>query len=148
MRAGHVALHVPDLQRAEDLYCSTLGLEVLTRECMRPDGSWGQLPRNVGWEQARAAGHEPQMVGLRRDGLTIALFAGSPSPGTVLLIGLHVTADELAEVRGRLPEDATVETATDSALTFVDPFGFRWQLNTTGFRSAGEARDDWITLES
>ncbi len=147
MKVGHVALHVPDLQRAEDVYRSTLGVEVVTRESMRADGTWGQLPLDAEWEQARAAGHEPQMVALRRDGLTIALFAGSPSPGTVLLIGLDVTADELQEVRDRLPDGATLETATDSTLTFLDPFGFRWQLNTTGFRGAGEARGDWLDLE-
>jgi catechol 2,3-dioxygenase-like lactoylglutathione lyase family enzyme len=148
VRVGHVALHVPDLQRAEELYCATFGLEVLTREAMRADGTWGQLPPDVGWQQARAAGLEPQMVGLRGDGLVVALFPGSPSPGTLLLIGLDVTEDELAQVSARLPTDATVETATDSALTFQDPFGFRWQLTTTGFRGAGEARGDWIDLQT
>ena len=146
MRVGHLALHVPDLQRAEEVYCPMLGAEVVTRERMRADGTWGQLPTDAGWQEAREGGVEPQMVGLRRDGLVVALFPGSPAPGTLLFIGLHVTADELAGLRTGLPADVTIETATDRALTLQDPFGFRWQLTTTGFRGAGEARGDWIAL--
>jgi catechol 2,3-dioxygenase-like lactoylglutathione lyase family enzyme len=146
MRASHVALHVPDLEAAEQFYTAALGLEVVTRESLDAHGGWEQLPPGAGWEDAGRAGVELHMVGLRRDDLIVALFLGLPTTGTLYLVGIAATPEEIAEVRARLPPDTVIEADTESTLMFVDPFGFRWQLSTRGFRGAGEARGDWITL--
>ena len=100
----------------------------------------------MGWEDAGRGGVEMHMVGLRRADLVLALFLGRPTPGTPYLVGIAATLGEIAEVRAGLPPDTIVEVDTESTLMFVDPFGFRWQLNTQGFRGAGEARGDWISL--
>jgi hypothetical protein len=83
------------------------------------------------------------MVGLRRGDLLLALFPGDPQPGTVFLIAVVATVEENASVRGRLPDDTAVEVDEDDALTFLDPFGFRWQLCGPGFTGAGDARGRW-----
>ena len=81
MRTKHVAVHVPDLQRAEEYYQRVFDLEVVTREALSSGNladtePWAQLPPAVTWEDARLAGIEVQMVGLRRDDLLLALFPG------------------------------------------------------------------------
>jgi catechol 2,3-dioxygenase-like lactoylglutathione lyase family enzyme len=111
MRTKHVALHVPDLQHAEEYYRHVFDLDVVTREALTSGGSltddepWAQLPHAATWEDARLAGLEIQMVGLRRGDLLLALFPGDPQPGTVFLIAVVATAEEIASVRGRLPDD-------------------------------------------
>ena len=85
MRTKHVALHVPDLERAEEFHQRVLDLAVVTREALSSgsltdDEVWAQLPHTATWDDARLAGHEIQMVGLRRGDLLLAHFAGSPRP--------------------------------------------------------------------
>jgi catechol 2,3-dioxygenase-like lactoylglutathione lyase family enzyme len=151
MRTKHVALHVPDLQRAEELYRRVFDLEVVTREVLTSgsltdDEPWAQLPHAATWEDARLAGLDVQMVGLRRGDLLLALFPGDPRPGTVFLIAIVATVEEIAAVRGRLPSEIPVEVDHDDALTFLDPFGFRWQLCGPGFGGAGDARGRWAEI--
>ena len=145
MRTKHVALYVPDLERAEAFYRHVFDLDVVTREALgsasvTEDEPWAQLPHTATWEDARAAGIEIQMVGLRRDDLLLALFPGDPRPGTVFLVAIVATVEEVDAVRRRLPDDAEVEVDRDDALTFLDPFGFRWQLCGPGFTGPGDAR--------
>jgi catechol 2,3-dioxygenase-like lactoylglutathione lyase family enzyme len=151
MRTKHVALHVPDLQHAEEYYRRVFDLEVVTREALATgdltdDTTWAQLPHTATWEDARRAGHQIQMVGLRCSDLLLALFPGEPQPGTVFLIAIEAIAEEIASVRGRLPDDTPVEVDQDDALTFVDPFGFRWQLCGPGFSGPGDAQGRWLEV--
>ena len=153
MRIKHVALHVPDLEQAEGFYRRVFALEVVTREAqtsgnLADDVAWAQLPHAASWEEARLAGVEVQMVGLRRGDLLLALFPGDPRPGTVLLIGIVATVEEIAGVRSRLPDDTPRELDQDDALTFLDPFGFRWQLCGPGFQGPGDAHGRWLQLPS
>ena len=151
MRTKHVAVHVPDLQRAEEYYQRVFDLEVVTREALSSGNladtePWAQLPPAVTWEDARLAGIEVQMVGLRRDDLLLALFPGDPRPGTVFLIAIVATAQEIDAVRGRLPNGTAVEVDQADALTFLDPFGFRWQLCGPGFAGPGDAHGRWLEI--
>ncbi|TVP70772.1 MAG: VOC family protein [Nitriliruptor sp.] len=159
MRTKHVALQVPDLQRAEGFYRHVFDLEVVTREAvvtrdelasgdLAGDVTWAQLPHTATWEDARLAGAEVQMVGLRRGELLLALFPGDPRPGTVFLIAIQATVEEIASVRGRLPDSTPVEVDQDAALTFLDPFGFRWQLCGPGFQGPGDAHGRWLEVPS
>jgi catechol 2,3-dioxygenase-like lactoylglutathione lyase family enzyme len=151
MRTKHVALHVPDLEQAEGYYRQVFDLDVVTREALRDgdlsdDETWAQLPHEATWEDARLAGIEIQMVGLRRGDLLLALFPGDPRPGTLFLVAVVATVEEIAGVRDRLPDDTHVEVDEDDALTFLDPFGFRWQLCGPGFAGAGDARGRWLDI--
>ncbi len=151
MRTKHVALHVPDLQHAEEYYRHVFNLDVVTREALRGgslanDTTWAQLRHTATWEDAQLAGLEIHMVGLRRDELLLALFPGDPQPGTVFLIAVVATAEEIASVRGRLPDDTSIEVDQDDALTFLDPFGFRWQLCGPGFAGPGDVHGRWLDV--
>ena len=151
MRTKHVALHVPDLQRAEEYYRQVFGLDVVTREAVAgaspaEDGPWAQLPHMATWEDAKRADIEIRMVGLRGGDLLLALFPGDPRPGTVFLIAIVASVEEIATVRGRLPDDTAVEADQGDALTFLDPFGFRWQLCGPGFMGPGDARGRWLEV--
>jgi catechol 2,3-dioxygenase-like lactoylglutathione lyase family enzyme len=151
MRIKHVALHVPDLQRAERFYRRVFDLDIVTREALSSGGltddePWAQLPLTAGWDDARLAGVDIEMVGLRRGDLMLALFRGDPRPGTVFLVAIEATPEDIDRVRDRLPSDSRVEVDEVEALTFVDPFGFRWQLCGPGFIGCGEARGHWLAL--
>jgi catechol 2,3-dioxygenase-like lactoylglutathione lyase family enzyme len=151
MRTKHVALHVPDLQRAEAYYQRVFDLDVVTREALRgdrlaDDEPWAQLPHTATWDEVRLADLEIQMVGLRRGELILALFLGDPRPGTVFLVAIEASPEDIASVRGRLPAQTPVEVDQVDALTFLDPFGFRWQLCGPGFTGPGDARGHWLEL--
>jgi catechol 2,3-dioxygenase-like lactoylglutathione lyase family enzyme len=150
MRTKHVALHVPDLQHAEEFYQQVFDLDVVTREALTSgsltDERWAQLPQTATWDDARLAGLEIQMVGLRRGDLLLALFPGDPQPGTVFLIAITASAEEVASVRSRLPVETPVEVDEVDALTFIDPFGFRWQLCGPGFIGPGDAHGRWLEI--
>jgi catechol 2,3-dioxygenase-like lactoylglutathione lyase family enzyme len=151
MRTKHVAVHVPDLEDAEAYYRHVFDLDVVTREApssgdLADDRTWAQLPQTATWEDARLAGIEIQMVGLRRGDLLLALFPGHPQPGTVFLIAIVATVDEIASVRGRLQDDKAIEIHQDDALTFLDPFGFRWQLCGPEFTGPGDRDGRWLQV--
>jgi catechol 2,3-dioxygenase-like lactoylglutathione lyase family enzyme len=151
MRTKHIALHVPDLQVAEGFYQRVFDLDVVTREALTggsltDDGPWAQLPHTASWDDARRAGLEIQMVGLRRGDLILALFPGDPQPGTVFLVAVVASPEDVAAVRDRLPAGTPVEVDQADALTFVDPFGFRWQLGGPGFAGSGDARGHWLEI--
>jgi catechol 2,3-dioxygenase-like lactoylglutathione lyase family enzyme len=151
MRTKHVALQVPDLEHAEEYYRHVFDLDVVTREALSSgnlagDKTWAQLPHSATWEDARLAGLDIQMVGLRRGHLLLALFPGHPQPGTVFLIAIVATAEEITSVRDRLPVDTAIEVDQDDALTFLDPFGFRWQLCGPGFSGPGDRHGRWLQV--
>lgn len=145
----HVALFVPDLREAEEHYRTIWAADLVGRESLREDGRWYSVPPGLGWVDIDAAGVEIHWVGLRRDDLIVALLPGEPeAQRTLYAIGVHLEPNEVAEVHGRLPDTATVEVHTDTALTFVDRYGFRWQCFGTEFRTAGDARGDWLDMSS
>jgi catechol 2,3-dioxygenase-like lactoylglutathione lyase family enzyme len=151
MRTKHVALQVPDLQRAEEFYRRVFDLDIVTREALTggsltDDDRWAQLPHTASWDDARLAGLEIQMVGLRRGDLILALFPGDPRPGTLFLIAIVASPADVASVRARLPSGTPVEVDQVDALTFLDPFGFRWQLCGPGFTGSGDARGHWLEV--
>jgi len=144
----HVALHVPDLREAEGHYREIFAADLVGREAVGSDGRWRSLRPELGWDDAARAGIELHWVGLRRDDLVIALFQGQPNPqGTLYCIGLTTTAEERADIRGRLPDSTTIEDDTTGNLTFVDMYGFRWQCLGPGFGTAGDLRGDWIDAD-
>ncbi len=79
------------------------------------------------------------MVALRRDAVALALFHGTPAPGTLFEISIGVTPKEADAIRARLGAEATVLESTPEWLRFEDPFGFRWavQPHDAVFRSSG-----------
>lgn len=143
----YLALHVPDLRAAEDFYCRTLGLDVLFREAER-DGEWWTLRAGTGWEAADAAGVEVGMVALRRGDLVLALFRGTPAPGTVYEISVGVPRAEMEQLLGRRPRAAHVHESRAGFVRFDDPFGFRWVLQDSDadFRSSGEIAGRWLGI--
>lgn len=141
----HVALRVPDLREAEGHYRAIFGADLVGREALLEDGRWYSAPPDRGWEEIEAAGIDIGWVGLRRDELVIALLRGEPDPGRCLYcIGVTISPQEVREIHDRLPDSVTVEVASEHSLTFVDRYGFRWQGFGPGFRTAGDARGDWL----
>jgi catechol 2,3-dioxygenase-like lactoylglutathione lyase family enzyme len=51
----HLALFVPELQKAEQYYQSIFEMELVGREAMQNDGLWYSLPFDKGWEDAQKA---------------------------------------------------------------------------------------------
>lgn len=63
MQTKHMALHVPDLQHAEEYDQHVFDLDVVTREALTngsltDDERWAQLPHTATWGDARLAGLE------------------------------------------------------------------------------------------
>ena len=146
---GHIALYVPDLRAAESFYQTLFAMELLMREAKLADGRWYTLPPEKEWKDAWQAGFALDMVALQRGDFVLALFQGRPSPRkTVLEIGLHMAAEEIAAVRQRLPETAEPIHHEHGDLLFDDPYGYRWHLRPEGqrFQSNGESSGRWLKL--
>jgi catechol 2,3-dioxygenase-like lactoylglutathione lyase family enzyme len=145
MICKHIALFVPDLRAAEGYYRALFGMELLFREARTADG-WGTLPLDKDWEDAERAGVELAMVALKRANFVLALFRGSPQPGTVLEICFGLPPEEIAAVMSRLPPDAEVVSYAEGK--FDDRFGYRWTLDEpdADFRSIGEAAGQWLAV--
>lgn len=75
-RFRHVALYVPDLREAEELYVGLFGMRVLLREALvdreQSQGAWATLPVDREWKDAEAAGVSLGMVALQRDDMVLA----------------------------------------------------------------------------
>jgi catechol 2,3-dioxygenase-like lactoylglutathione lyase family enzyme len=149
-RYAHVAITVPRLEEAEAYYGRLFQMDLITREATTSDGD-AQLPLDKGWADARRAGIELYMVALRRGKFVLALFdESSPAvsgsnPGRVrpLIIGLLMSADEIARVRTELREDEP----WDGSGEFKDRYGIIWQLTATDrFLGAGERSGRWLAV--
>ena len=142
----YVALYVPDLRAAEAFYREAFAMDLLFRESEREDGTWHTLRADLDWDDADARGVEMDMVALRRDALVLALFHGTPAPGTLVEISIGVTSEKADAIRARLGAEATVLESASELLRFQDPFGFRWvvQPHDAVFRSSGEIAGRWI----
>ena len=116
-------------------------MRVVTREAPGPDGGY-QLPHDKGWADARAAGIDLYMLGLRRGRLVLALFdEASPTikertggvPRRPFLVGVRMNAKEIAEVRARVgDEKSRAKRREVSRFTFRDRYEITWQLSTGG----------------
>jgi catechol 2,3-dioxygenase-like lactoylglutathione lyase family enzyme len=143
----YVALHVPDLCAAEGFYREVLGMELLFRESERDDGTWYALRPELEWEEIRTRRIDVGMLALGRDTFVLALFRGTPSPGTLYELCVGVSPEEVEAVRARLGDDATVVESGPGFVRFEDPFGFRWavQPRDAAFRSSGEIAGRWTS---
>lgn len=145
----HVALTVARLREAEEFYVSLLGLTVAFREVETPDG-WRTL-RGGGWDAAAAAGIEPGLSSLRRDGIVLALEGADGEPsgsGMLSHIGLAVDEGDLAELRKRAG-DLGCRVVTDRAglLVLDDIYGVRWEVATSAeLTSTGTRTGRWLDL--
>lgn len=142
----HIALFVPDLQEAEEYYRSLFGMVLIGREAEGDDGLWYTLPIDKGWDDARAAGLDLDMVALRRGEIVLALFAGDAPQGQVFAIGLSLPPEEIAAVRARLPGDAEPSRDEPDNIEFLDPYQITWQISAPGdrFRTAGDIAGRWL----
>lgn len=142
----YVALYVPDLRAAETFYREALAMELRFRESEREDGTWHTLRADLGWDDTDGRGIDVDMVALGRDAFVLALFHGTPAPGTLFEICVGMTRDEVKAVRTRLGGEARVLESTPGWLRFEDPFGFRWAVQPydASFRSSGEIAGRWI----
>jgi catechol 2,3-dioxygenase-like lactoylglutathione lyase family enzyme len=154
----HVALATGTLREAERFYAVLFGMEVAFRETETADG-WYTL-RGGGWAEARAAGIEPGLVQLRRDGIVLALEAADPKPGAedgpragekasaLSHIGIAVGAADLAALRSRAPKlGCAIVTARDDLLIIDDPYGIRWEVSTASeLISTGDRAGRWLDL--
>lgn len=153
----HVALAVGPLRQAEEFYTRLFGLAVMFRETETADG-WRTLRGGAGWESARAAGIEPGLSSLRRDGIILALEAidllaleatDVERDGSRLShIGIAVDEPDLAELRLRARElRCRIVTDRDGLLVLDDAYGVRWEVSTTAeLVSTGARTGRWLDV--
>lgn len=144
----HVALFVPGLQAAEKYYKSLFNMDLIGREAELKDGLWYTLPFDQGWNDARAAGIELNMVALRKDKIVLALFAGDAPQGQVFAIGLSLSQDEISGIRSRLPADVMIEADQPDNLEFLDSYQILWQISVPDdeFQTAGKIAGRWLEI--
>jgi len=151
----HVALRVERLREAETFYRGLFALEVAFREAETPDG-WSTLPESADWDDAERAGIDLGLVMLYQGGLRLALEAADAvaEDGQLSHVGVFVDEDELTRLR-RGAADLGCEIVLDraQALTFNDPFGVRWELNSFPYDdpptlSTGARAGRWLDVAS
>ena len=153
-RLRHLAFTVPDLEGAERYYASLFQMQVVTREAWI-DGSSRQLPHDLGWVDAKARGIELYMLAMRRGRIVLVLFdEASPRvrargvPRRPMIVGLHLTAREIAEVEKRLGSEEQWQTAQQGSrrlCTIDDRYGITWQLDTNpDFVGVGDGSGRWL----
>jgi hypothetical protein len=144
----HIALFVPDLWVGERYYQSVFEMELIGREALLQDGLGYTLPFDKGWDDAKASGIDLGMLALRKEEFVLALFKGDALQGQVYSVGLSMPLEEIARVRGRLPEDSEVHQDEAESLIFRDPYLITWQLSVPGneFRTAGDFANRWLRL--
>lgn len=133
-----IALVVPDLRAAEEYYRSVFDMQLIGREAQLEDGLWYTRPFDKGWDDAKSAGIELDVL---------ALFSGDALQGQVFAIGLTLPPKETAGVRSRLPAGTVVDTDEPERLEFRDPYHITWQISPgDAFRTAGDFANRWIEL--
>jgi len=145
----HVALAVGQLQQAEEFYARLFGLAVTFRETETADG-WQTLRGGAGWDSAHAAGIEPQLSSLRRNGVVLALEATEDGRNGSRLSHLGIAVDEpdLDELRLRARElGCRIVTDRDDLLILDDAYGVRWEVSTTAeLASTGTRTGRWLDV--
>ena len=151
MNINGIALHVPDLEQAEDYYSNLFDMTLVGREAPMPgsdllEGPWATLPFDKGWADARAGGITLQMLSLVKGGFHLGLFKGQPESGTVFAIILTLETDELDGVGDRLTDEAILNRR-DDYLEMIDRFGFHWQLKTnSSWTPPGVSAGRWLDI--
>lgn len=142
----HIALFVDDLQAAEQYYQSIFDMELIGREALLSDGLWYTLPTGKSWQDTKAAGFDLIMCALRKGAFVLALFRGQAKGGQIYVLGLEMPVEEIARVRGNLPDDTLILEASATSLTFQDPYQITWQISAPGgeFCTAGDFADRWL----
>lgn len=145
----HIAISVSDLREAENYYRSLLGAELIGREAKLADGLWYTLPSGKDWNAADAAGVDLGMIALRKGSMVLVLFAGDGPHEQFLVIGLSLPADEIAQMRSRLPGDAEILVDRPDRLEFRDRQAIEWQISVPGtaFKTSGEIAGRWLEVE-
>ena len=145
----HMALMVGQLQKAEEYYVRLFGMDVAFREAETADG-WLTLRGWTGWDAARAAGVEPGLCSLRRDGMVLALEAAAEDRDGSRLshLGLAVDEPDLDELRTRAREmGCQTVTSRDGLLVLADAYGIRWEITTNAeLTSTGDRGGLWLDL--
>lgn len=144
---SHIALFVPDLQEAEKFYRGLFDMDLIGREMEMEDGLSYTLPFDKGWDDARAAGLELNMLALRKDGFVLALFKGEKPLGQVYVIGLGMSEEEISSIHSRIPPSIPILQFRQGFLEFMDPYQIIWQIGVNPvFRVSGDFADRWIEL--
>lgn len=130
MICRYVALFVPDLRAAEAFYRHVFDMELLFREGSR-GGREYVLPEGREWDDLEAGVVTIDMLALEGHGFVLALFPGTPQPGTVLELGIEASPEDIGAMRARLPQEL-VREHEEGFLHFDDPFGFRWTVMELG----------------
>jgi catechol 2,3-dioxygenase-like lactoylglutathione lyase family enzyme len=145
----HVALAVGQLRQAEEFYGRLFGLAVAFREAETADG-WRTLRGGLGWDSFHAAGIEPQLSSLSRDGITLALEAAGDERrgGRLSHLGIVVDQPDLDEVRRHaVGLGCRIITDRDHLLVLDDTYGVRWEVSTTGeLASTGARTGRWLDV--
>lgn len=151
-RITHVAIRVPNLQDAEEMYTTLFDTGVAFRETT-VDGEWHTLVNGVDWDDAERAGYQPRMSFIRRDELFLALESTETKPDKPpeqqYHIGLGMGQMEIERFRQRAVETACeILSNQPGGLLVEDPFGYEWDISTNWKpRSTGERTGQWLDLQ-
>ena len=122
-------------------------MAVAFREAEAPDG-WRTLPDGTGWDSAQAAGIEPQLSQLRRDGIVLALEAtrDEGSGSRLSHVGIAVDELDLGELRQRARELGCRIVGDREGLVILDDvYGVRWEVSSTAeLASTGARTGRWF----
>jgi catechol 2,3-dioxygenase-like lactoylglutathione lyase family enzyme len=144
---SHIALIVPDLQKAEHFYKNIFDMELIGREVRKDGEIWFTLPFDKDWEDSKATEMELDMIALRKGGFMLALFRGDNPPGQVFAIGLSATRDAIKRIHEKLPPEIKIDVYQADRLEFIDPFNITWQIAIDPvFRTAGEFANRWLAI--
>ncbi|MFC4407057.1 VOC family protein [Haloarchaeobius iranensis] len=129
----HLVLLVDDLPVAEDYYRELFDLERRFREGYR-DGEPGTVPDHLTWPEAIAAGIDPSMSFLGRDGFFLAVAEPDAAPddgtGRVDHVALSVSPATFEAVAARAEDaGATVEHNAHHHCAFTGRYDVEWELN-------------------
>lgn len=129
-------VHVAELSRPEDYYLRVFGFELIGRMRRGEDGAWEELDHSYDHQAARKQGTEADMVILRNGVFQLGLSrAGRSLPLGYEHISNRFTIEMHPEDAARLRADAlmnsrTVLDSTPDTLTFRDPYGVVWTVNS------------------
>lgn len=144
---SHIALFVPDLQKAEEYYQNLFTMELVGREILYENGQSATLPFDKGWENAKAAGLKIGMSALKNGEFVLALFSGEKSLGQVFAIGLNATQDEIENIYRKLSPETQIDVHQADRLEFIDLYRITWQIAVDPvFRTAGDFANRWVDI--
>lgn len=131
---NHIAIRVPELEKAEEFYTRFFGMAIIGRAFRRSNGGYEPVPRDYDPDAARLAGKEADVTFLRCEALTFALCRvgrGDILSRNAVLDHLSVDVDArgFAELRAEvLLRNFDLYMLAPEALTFRDPFGVTWEV--------------------